>query len=266
MNNIFENFRSVNEFHRAVNTRKTNDVFARINKNSSHDGDESFTGTKNYQEANDLLKRGDTASLKLLQKANVKRLKDNADFESKYKAGVVGAIPIVPAYIAGQPLNMMQKIRKQCGPAIINVVLTACFSGYTDKEEIVEYGAKALSMVKALEKKDIRVNLYIFFASEAGGQKCGALIKLKDAAAPLNALRVAYPIVNPSFLRRHLFRWLETMPNKIDRGFTYSYGSLLDVSDERVLIKKDFNKTEIPTYYFDRYANKSFENMETARL
>ena len=37
-------------------------------------------------------------------------------------------------------------------------------------------------------------------------------------------MQTAYPLVNPSFFRRHFFTFVEVVPNYLAKGFNDSYG------------------------------------------
>ena len=62
------------------------------------------------------------------------------------------------------------------------------------------------------------------------------MVKIKDAGQYFDGLRVAYPLVNPSFLRRHIFAVLERMP---EIYLTGSYGIVMSDSDAVKYVPKD---------------------------
>ena len=56
-------------------------------------------------------------------------------------------------------------------------------------------------------------------------------MQIKNWRQPSNPLKISYPLVHPSFFRRHGFRWLETAPELTDRAFIGTYGRPLDVAE-----------------------------------
>ena len=50
-----------------------------------------------------------------------------------------------------------------------------------------------------------------------------SIIKVKDSKIALDPLSVAYPVINSSFLRRHIFRLMEITPG-LSRIFVGTYG------------------------------------------
>jgi hypothetical protein len=49
-------------------------------------------------------------------------------------------------------------------------------------------------------------------------------VQIKHWRQPSNPLKIAYPLLHPSYLRRNGARWLETHPEVVDRMFTKGYG------------------------------------------
>ena len=96
---------------------------------------------------------------------------------------------------------------------VINIIYNISVPGSLEASSIVNAGAKMVSIIRYLEKNGIRVNLYTIWAiwDKKSDHRCAFFVKIKDAGAPLNLLNIAYPIINPSMLRRHGFKWLETM-------------------------------------------------------
>ena len=53
-------------------------------------------------------------------------------------------------------------------------------------------------------------------------------INVKQHSQKLNLLKLSFPLVHPSMLRRFGFKWLETTPDIKDRTFSKGYGVILD--------------------------------------
>ena len=225
-----EVFNSLSAFNNALNDRPINPVF--INKQSSQRDSEygrEFTTTKNYEEASELMLHGDSKNLKKLVSI------DNVDLQKLHgtkkvnhqEKSVCGGFPLVPVYLTGVPKNMLASKKISIKTKVINIIYNISVPGSLIASSIVKAGANMVSIIRYLEKNGIRVNLYTIWATwdKKSGHRCAFYVKIKDAGAPLNLLNIAYPIINPSMLRRHGFKWLETIPTKIPDNYSGTYGS-----------------------------------------
>ena len=82
-----------------------------------------------------------------------------------------------------------------------------------------------IKFIMDTEAKGVRVNLTTVIGSEYNNNMYTAEVKLKDYKAPLNIQKLAYFIGHPSFLRRHIFKFWETMPCQVPNGFYGGYGT-----------------------------------------
>lgn len=223
---INETFNSPHDFLRAVLGRKDNSGFAAVygEKMPSKREGTSFSGTDNFEEASNLLLNGDKESA-------AKLLQEKAKIEKAYQMkrqtcrDYVGFLPCVPAYLSGQPRNMIniRKAPKQA-PKILNISVNVAPDVSQEKRDIINAGAKILTAVSQLEANDYRCNIDIVLSQYVTGQKIVLKISLKKAGEPLNTLKLAYFLVNPSFTRRHLLRYIETVPAVLNEKFTRNYG------------------------------------------
>ena len=116
-------------------------------------------------------------------------------------------MPIVPKVLAGDPNNMLA-IKKQAyrSTKVINIIYSMSCSGSVPATEILNNSAKLVEVICQLEKNGYRVNLYA--GDNARFKKLDThtafIIKLKDSGKYLDPLKIAYPLVNPSFLRHHI--------------------------------------------------------------
>lgn len=62
-------------------------------------------------------------------------------------------------------------------------------------------------------------------------------VKVKDPGQYLDIRKLAYVLVNPSFLRRHFFRLAETDPDLTQSYWNIGYGFVLDDSEMKDIIK-----------------------------
>ena len=225
-----EVFNSLSAFNNALKDRPVNPVF----KNAQHSQIDSihyreFTKTKSYDEASELMLHGDSTNLGKLvavDGVDLSRLRGYKIVNRQQKA-VCGGFPLVPVYLTGVPKNMLASKKIAIKTKVINIIYNISAPGSLKASSIVNAGANMVSIIRYLEKNGIRVNLYTIWATwdKKSGHRCAFFVKIKDAGAPLNLLNIAYPIINPSMLRRHGFKWLETIPTKIPDRYCLGYGS-----------------------------------------
>ncbi len=174
-----------------------------------------FSGTESFEEAQHLLKYGDKVNADKIT-ATIRKIKAQGkgnETRNKLYNSPCGFMPIVPKVLAGDPQNMLA-IKKQTykSTKVINIAYNTMVSWSISTEEIIETAAKVANVIASLEKNGYRVNLYAF--SCGVGKRNTAyslLVKIKDSGKYLDTLRIAYPLVNPSFLRRHTFAYLERL-------------------------------------------------------
>lgn len=228
---FFETFDTLQNFADTVNKREVNQTF----KNSPYElvsqveGDIQKYGTESFLEANNLLYTGDNSNLSKLKSANIKSISSNDYTKNmlKIQKQVCGCLPNIPLYLIGAPNNMLNFKRTPVKSRILNLVVNLAVSHKTTTNEIIEAGSNIASIIKELEKNNIRVNLYIACFLTSKTDYIGVLINVKKSSAPLNMLNIAYPLINPSMLRRHLFRYIETVPAKINKEYTKYYGHII---------------------------------------
>ena len=157
-------------------------------------------------------------------------------------------MPIVPKVLAGDPQNMLA-IKKQSykSTKVINIIYSMSCSGSVSAVEILNNSAKLVEVICQLEKNGYRVNLYTgdnaIFHQKA---QTAFIIKIKDSGNYLDPLKIAYPLVNPSFLRRHSFKWLETFNEFDARG---DYGKPMYGDEFRGFMKDKFRNAVILSFY-----------------
>lgn len=244
--NVTEVFNSLNEFYATLQKRSVNETFAG-KETSQKKGLLSFFGTNDMETANELLLNGDAENSAKLQTVRVKTDADKyeARFKQQTERGVVGFLPCIPAYLSGQPRNMFTIKRVYQKTKIINLIVDHAIPGIISADKIIDAGAQIASAVCSLEKAGVRINLFIGISSKKNGQNLTCLVKIKNAGAPLNKLRITYPIVHPAFLRRHFSRWVETNENKISSKFVGNYGSVDNVRPDIIPDSRIVNTMDI---------------------
>ena len=211
MKQYFEKFESVTEFIHTIDTRKVRESFE--DKQHSQTKDFEFTETFSYEEANNLFLYGDKKNADKLNEAlrKIKAQGKGNETRNKLYNSPCGFMPIVPKVLAGDPQNMLA-IKKQAykSTKVLNIAYNTTIGYQTSAEEIIETAAKVANVIASLEKNGYRVNLYAFSCGEGKRDTVySLLVKIKDSGKYLDTLRIAYPLINPSFLRRHILAYLE---------------------------------------------------------
>jgi hypothetical protein len=132
---------------------------------------------------------------------------------------VAGAYPIVPLAVAGDPASMVDlgDVSSQARP-IVRIWLNVGASAGVHEKHIINRGTAILSHIDRLENEGKSVELTLVwtaFTDRGGGDGKGLITKIvvKRAGEPLEIDRLAFVLGHPGFMRRVLFRLLETTPD-----------------------------------------------------
>lgn len=262
---IIKKFESVNDFSNFIkNTPKTKTgvKYGASEREESPERISKFYYTENFEQANKLLLSGDFETAKKIN--NINNLKDTVNGQGIIKKNVlrynnVGFLPIVPKVLAGQPQNMLTIKRENTSTS---KVLTICYNCsvpyYIKPEDMIETAANVASVIKQLENNGYRVNLYVCSCAYSGKTFATIITKLKAAGEYLDTLRLAYPFINPSFLRRHIFACLERL-----KGFTTLKCQSYVPNDytAKDAIKDAFGQTDIKILSYRLCENKTVEQI-----
>ena len=235
-----EEYNSISEFVQTINSRPQN---PEITSKVSELGEYSFTGTHDYNEAENLLLHGwveeseklnEMLKLKAIKEKSVKNTYDVAGFQCS-----------VPRYLQGIPTNMInQKVvtKKQ---KVITITKNISYSAHVRKETIEEESIKVLQLVNHLEKQGYRVilNVTLISKSKKGNIILCNKVRIKNANERLNLSKVSFPMVHSSYLRRIMFKWMETF-EYTTKSFDGTYGTPVKCEDFNKIIKNNKNDNE----------------------
>lgn len=226
--NVMEyDFDSITEFIDYLDNTPTNiAVWDRRNLASATD-DYDFCKTHSLQEAKDLCKFGfheDFDKLLELKTTLEKYIKISMKKSKQYNF-YVGYAPDVKTYLEGNPLSMLNKQNPK--RKHIDIYYNSAITGNISTNEIFNRGAITLCLVETLEKMGFSVGLNIFTLSECYNQVHYAKFNLKRNGERLNVQKLFFPLCNPSFLRRLVFRLREETPD-ITYSWTNGYGKTAD--------------------------------------
>lgn len=195
-----------------------------------------FTGTKSFEQAQNLLDNGDHQLSRMIIDTN-REIKASSHMGQTLAMSIErsaqGFIPNIGAYMTGHPYNMLN-VRQAFKPMskVISIVYNIVVSCYIQTNQMISAASKVSSAIATLEAKGYRINLYICMCAlnhntKSAKCKAGFIIKIKDAGRPMDPLRIAYPLANPSMARRHGFAFFE----RADWKLPGNYGSPMNFSD-----------------------------------
>lgn len=232
--------------------------------NASVTGNKGFTGTDNFEQAENLRRKGDKKSLSMLNEYKIKfdkYIQYNNGYKIKQRNDILGFVPIVPNAIIGLPLSMINQVREPKKVKGIDIFFNVSIRCSTSKEDIARKGAIMLSLIDALERKGYRVNLKVGSVSMKKNTVHGVVTTMKRYDEPLNIRKLAYYLVNPSCLRRTFFKLKESISeladatndgyganNKFDKQrekLKAIYGEQLRIVDSGIMGNIDFTDKEL---------------------
>lgn len=265
---ILEKFNSLADFTATIGRRQNNSVFA--NSFSSEKGSSNFTGTKSYQESIELISRGYSDGLSKINSDNGERI-NYRRVQSKRipRASVVGYAPIVPNAIIGLPTSMIADDRIQHKAKVVSIWYDSTADCGVSVSEIAKAGRHLLELVSMLEGQGFRVELCMVNCMNGSTESCICSVKVKTDRQPMNPLKIAYPLIHASFLRRQGFKWLETHPAITDTSLNFGYGTPLyhhvHEGDRREWMKKH-NVLEPNCFFTDFYEAKDNDATQLMKL
>lgn len=236
---FFNKYESVSSFLNALEKRPLNPMWSSAIKESegttkSH---VEFTTTTCMESADYLFKYGDKSNYEKIKKVADKISVKGTGTRQKrrVKASMVGCVPHIGNYLAGDPNNMINIVKERVSSnKIVNILYNPTVSWCVSASDIIEAGVKVLSKIKAMESQGYRVNLYTLgiCANRSRTEYVAWAIRIKASDQYTDALKLAYPLANPSFPRRHGFKFIETESRITDRYFTRGYGVPITNEDQ----------------------------------
>jgi hypothetical protein len=158
-------------------------------------------GNVTFDEACQLAIHGD---VKLVAKSDALLAKfERYAFETSgrgWRNDVVGALPDVPAYIAGHPLNMRRRTRLDSAAAPIAIIVDTTISAAIKPETIMRRGAAILALVRILAGRR-PVELWAVSQVDAEDRGC-ATVGARIDTTPLDLGTAAFALTHPAFPRR----------------------------------------------------------------
>lgn len=195
-------------------------VFRKI---SSVEGSRDFAG-KPYKEAvEDLINEVDPGYEEFLRlQSDLKRATSGKVHQYRLVRTVAGGHLNIPAYCAGSPLcyETEEKVSK---PKFVRIHVSLSYFWGTTKSQVLHRAIIITNIIKALENAHYSVDLNTFELSEKNDELVYIVVQIKKHGARLNMSALYKTLCHVEFLRRILFRILETL--KVRGYWGDGYGS-----------------------------------------
>jgi len=156
--------------------------------------------------------------------------------QSTLDLDVVGAIPCVPAYLAGSPECMYRQETVQAPVEIVDLIVDVNGGASVDAADMMRRGVAVWVIIRRMEAQGKRVRAIAAVNVEAQKYRSQINIELKKEGRAIDASRLVYAVAHPAFFRRQLFCAFERdseFKHLRAIGDSYGYGVVVDVARER---------------------------------
>lgn len=243
-----EIFSNIASLLRTLKVRPKNSVM--ISEYASVTGNYDFCGTHSYEEAEELLIRGDEDIISKIQKGYTSKIrKFSTDYSKRVNPNLnslYGSAPNIARSIIGLPDSMILPQRVDRKMPCINIVYYITTNCTVEPKTIIDSGVTLITAIQCIELKRISVKLTgMFYSGQRDSEIIVGGVILKNYSEKLSISRLSFPIAHPSMLRRIGFKYLETHTNLESSGFAFGYGSPLKSPDIELIHKNDKNTVSI---------------------
>lgn len=163
------------------------------------------------------------------------KISDN-DFKSdllrpQFKSDVIGAFPIVPAFLAGVPDSMGALEYSEQKEKLITIsVNSSVYHGVTDEQSLAR-GRAILAAVEALTLNGYAVELWTHYRTKWQGIAVEIQICIKQSDQNISLASLAFALCSNAFQRRLCFRYIESSPTAWQLSAEHGYGSGFDTDN-----------------------------------
>jgi hypothetical protein len=140
------------------------------------------------------------------------------------KLGVIGAIPNIPAYLAGHPMNMIEISKDPKPKKYLRLGVHVGGLSTTTQAARLNRGKAIMAIVEALETEGYSIEIWGIWRNRGVGdtRHIAASIEvcLKQSSAVWNSHTAAFALANTSFQRRLCWRFIESSEShKLTPGY-----------------------------------------------
>lgn len=185
-----------------------------------------------YQGAQDLARHGWSAGAKQIDRS-LRAMPAPQGTHAKYQHDVAGYYPDVPAYLEGDPANMIRRGRRTGSRPVLNIVVNGFISAMINAQELVNYGLAMAGVIDILEASGRQVELTMVDCSnrDSGNDRGTVYMQgwnIKRAGDPLDLAALAFTLAHPAAFRRIVFDMMERLPIKAQ---SYGYPRHMTAKD-----------------------------------
>lgn len=198
--------------------------------------------TKSFEEALNLFEYGwyEDFDLFLSQKKKIDKFFPYVAKKKIYQNYVCGSVPNVVNAINNLPLTMRKTFERNVPQKIIKINYNFSYPHYTKKEQVLNNGLLTLSLIDFFDSLGYRVDLNFYSLLKSGNQILYVDTKFKSSGEKINLQKFYFAFCNPSFLRRLIFRVIEST-NGLDAYWVSTYGLCMRVDEIKEILDIDEN-------------------------
>lgn len=236
-----EDFGSIYSLLNTINNRENNS-FMRNEDSSQEHGNEEWSGTSSYEEAQSLLIHGYEDPVKSIKSNLAKNKKLTSKIYNSIpkpivQNRVVGFVPNVPNALKGLPESMitLEKFHKK--RKTISIIYATGGSCGVESDVLASAGAALVSAINLIELSGVQTELSIsFMPTKETKQIIFPTVKIKSYGERFNLQKICFPMIHPAMFRRIGFKYLETCPGMVE-NFSHGYGRPPELEVLKTLIK-----------------------------
>jgi len=229
---------------------------------------ETWTGTKNFQAAMDLARKGWSEGLETIaaMSEEIWKVVGQEIKKQTFQYDVCGDVVDVDRYLSGEPENMIQFTEEQAvgHGKIIKIWVNTVASKGVSATTMFYRGAAVVALVDALEKLGFSCEVSTIDAiSERWSGDKNVLrynVLLRGAGEALDLDRLAFALAHASWLRRLIFSAMEQESPALRRMFGIGMGTYGNPEEARGATN-DEHGIDVPSL---RYGTHHFQSQEAA--
>lgn len=226
-----EDFGSIYSLLNTINNRENNS-FMRNEDSSQEHGNEEWSGTSSYEEAQSLLIHGYEDPIKSIKSNLAKNKKLTSKiYNSIPKPIVQNRVVGLPNALKGLPDSMitLEKLHKK--RKTISIIYATGGSCGVESDVLASAGAALVSAINLIELSGVQTELSIgFMPAKETKQVIFPTVKIKSYGERFNLQKICFPMIHPAMFRRIGFKYLETCPGMVE-NFSHGYGRPPELED-----------------------------------
>lgn len=254
----YREFDSISEFMEFIEGTPLNSVFRWESLSSTEKGKRYWYNTNSWEDAQERLKHGDKAlAEKLTGFMKLTKHPENK-LVQKPSYSMAGYQASVPRYLQGVPDSMIAKKQVVQKQKVITITKNIGYTAGFSAQDIIDEAITAVKLINTIEARGVRCNLYVSSIAQAfDNVAVGFRIKVKGSNERTNMSKLAFPLANPSMLRRFSFRYREVAP-ETTQSFRGSYGTSVQTPE---LFTKRSGEYYIPTMVSEQTAESLLDSL-----